>query len=79
VAKAKKKSKGKGKSRGTYLSPGVYVEEVSSGARPIEGVGTAVAAFVGFARRHPVGILSALAAIGVLVAVLRSRGPGSVR
>jgi hypothetical protein len=26
----------------------VYVEEVSSGARPIEAVGTAVAAFVGF-------------------------------
>ena len=33
----------------TYLSPGVYVEEVSSGSKPIEGVGTAVAAFVGFA------------------------------
>lgn len=32
-----------------YLSPGVYVEEVDKGARPIEGVGTAVAAFVGFA------------------------------
>jgi uncharacterized protein len=33
----------------TYLSPGVYVEEVASGSRPIQGVGTAVAAFVGFA------------------------------
>ena len=33
----------------TYLSPGVYVEEVEAGARPIEGVGTAVAAFVGLA------------------------------
>jgi hypothetical protein len=32
-----------------YLSPGVYVEEVNSGPRPIEGVGTAMAAFVGFA------------------------------
>jgi len=31
----------------TYLSPGVYVEEVPAGSRPIEGVGTAVAAFVG--------------------------------
>jgi phage tail sheath protein FI len=29
----------------TYLSPGVYVEEVEAGARPIEGVGTSVAAF----------------------------------
>src|SRR3954447_1621692 len=38
----------------TYLSPGVYVEEVESGSRPIEGAGTAVAAFVGFAPRGPV-------------------------
>ncbi|WP_331730310.1 phage tail sheath family protein (plasmid) [Kitasatospora sp. NBC_00070] len=38
----------------SYLSPGVYVEEVSSGSRPIEGVGTAVAAFVGFAEKGPV-------------------------
>jgi len=37
-----------------YLSPGVYVEEVDSGSRPIEGVGTAVAAFVGLARMGPV-------------------------
>jgi phage tail sheath protein FI len=37
-----------------YLSPGVYVEEVEKGARPIEGVGTAVAAFVGFTERGPV-------------------------
>src|SRR5256885_12710267 len=37
----------------TYLSPGVYVEEVESGSRPIEGVGTAVAAFVGFAGQGP--------------------------
>ncbi|MFD1150743.1 phage tail sheath family protein [Saccharothrix hoggarensis] len=36
-----------------YLSPGVYVEEVQTGARPIEGVGTAVAAFVGFAEQGP--------------------------
>jgi uncharacterized protein len=35
----------------TYLSPGVYVEEVESASKPIEGVGTAVAAFVGFAQK----------------------------
>ncbi|WP_042378371.1 phage tail sheath family protein [Streptacidiphilus melanogenes] len=35
----------------TYQSPGVYVEEVSSGSRPIEGVGTAICAFVGFTER----------------------------
>jgi hypothetical protein len=33
----------------SYQSPGVYVEEVAAGARPLEGVGTAVAAFVGLA------------------------------
>ncbi len=36
-----------------YLSPGVYVEEVEAGSRPIEGVGTSVAAFVGLAQRGP--------------------------
>jgi Bacteriophage tail sheath protein len=36
-----------------YLSPGVYIEEVDSGPRPIEGVGTAMAAFVGFAATGP--------------------------
>jgi uncharacterized protein len=37
----------------SYLSPGVYMEEVSSGSRPIEGVGTALSAFVGFTQRGP--------------------------
>ncbi|MFG2333295.1 phage tail sheath family protein [Streptomyces sp. NPDC048604] len=37
----------------SYLSPGVYVEEVEAGSRPIEGVGTAVAAFVGLAAEGP--------------------------
>ena len=36
-----------------YLSPGVYVEEVDRGAKPIEGVGTSVAAFIGFAEKGP--------------------------
>ncbi|MFI9650018.1 phage tail sheath family protein [Streptomyces sp. NPDC052040] len=37
----------------TYLSPGVFVEEAASGSRPVEGVATAVAAFVGFADEGP--------------------------
>lgn len=37
----------------SYLSPGVYVNEVAAGTRPIEGVGTAVAAFVGLASKGP--------------------------
>ena len=36
-----------------YLSPGVYIQEVNTGTRPIEGVGTAMAAFVGLAPSGP--------------------------
>src|SRR6266568_4389934 len=36
-----------------YLSPGVYVQEMPSATRPIEGVGTAMVAFVGFAATGP--------------------------
>src|SRR5690349_2727612 len=32
----------------TYGAPGVYIEERPSGSAPVQGVGTAVAAFVGF-------------------------------
>jgi phage tail sheath protein FI len=38
----------------TYLTPGVYVEEIPSSSKPIEGVGTAVAAFVGLAPGGPI-------------------------
>lgn len=38
-----------------YLSPAVYIEEKSSGNKPIQGVGTSTAAFVGHADRGPVG------------------------
>ena len=37
-----------------YLSPGVYVEEVESGAVPMEGVSTSTAGFIGMAARGPV-------------------------
>ena len=61
------------KKRGTYLSPGVYMEEVSSGARPIEAVGTAVAAFVGLAPRNPArAFVAALLAAGVVAFVVRA-------
>ena len=36
------------------LHPGVYIQEVPSGARPIEGVPTSIAAFVGWTARRPV-------------------------
>src|SRR2546421_9781699 len=38
----------------TYLTPGVYVEEVPSASKPIEGVGTSIAAFVGLTPGGPV-------------------------
>jgi len=37
-----------------YLSPGVYIEEVDSGAQPIEGVSTSTTGFVGMTVRGPV-------------------------
>ena len=36
-----------------YLAPGVYVEEVNTGPRPIEGVSTSTAGFVGETERGP--------------------------
>ena len=38
-----------------YLTPGVKIEEIPSGSRPIEGAATSVAAFVGPAVRGPAG------------------------
>ena len=37
----------------TYLTPGVYVEELDTGSKPLSAVGTAVAAFVGFTAKAP--------------------------
>jgi hypothetical protein len=69
---ARKKNGGK-KVGATYLSPGVYVEEVSSGSKPIEGVGTAVAAFVGLAERRPVRTaVTAFVALSVVAVVVRA-------
>jgi phage tail sheath protein FI len=39
----------------TYLHPGVYIEEIPSGAKPIEGVSTSTAAFIGYTGKGPVG------------------------
>ncbi len=44
-----------------YLSPGVYVEEVESGARPIEALGTSTAGFVGLAPNADVQVNKAVA------------------
>lgn len=36
-----------------YLAPGVYVEEISTGPKPIEGVSTSTAGFIGPTERGP--------------------------
>ncbi|MFC4784558.1 hypothetical protein ACT8ZV_08795 [Nocardioides sp. MAHUQ-72] len=54
----------------TYLSPGVYVEEVDSGSRPIEGVATSIAAFVGLAPGGPLDSPVLRVAVGVGLVVL---------
>ena len=43
-----------------YLSPGVYVEEVDTGSKPIEGVSTSTAGFIGVTQRGPVDGLPVL-------------------
>ena len=37
-----------------YFTPGVYIEEIERGPRPIEGVPTNIAAFLGETERGPV-------------------------
>lgn len=61
----------------TYQSPGVYVEEVEAGSRPIEGVGTAVAAFVGFTAKRPGSAPIRLANWGQFVDRFGGLVPGS--
>jgi phage tail sheath protein FI len=38
----------------TISYPGVYVEEIPTGPRPIQGVGTSTAAFIGWSARGPI-------------------------
>ena len=39
-----------------YLSPGVYVEEIDTGNKPIEGVSTSTAGIEGLAERGPLNV-----------------------
>ena len=56
-----------------YLAPGVYVEEISSGPKPIEGVPTSTAGFIGATRYGPVRL--APAALTSLAEFERSYAP----
>src|SRR5258708_1423420 len=44
-----------------YLSPGVFIEELDTGARPIEAVGTSTAGFVGLAPKADAHVNEAFA------------------
>src|SRR4051794_39651575 len=39
-----------------YLAPGVYVEEVDTGSKPIEGVSTSTAGMIGVTERGPLNV-----------------------
>ncbi len=39
----------------SYLHPGVYIEEIPSGSKPIEGVATSNAVFAGYTTQGPIG------------------------
>ena len=39
-----------------YLAPAVYIEEIDTGPKPIEGVSTSTAGLIGVAERGPVGV-----------------------
>jgi uncharacterized protein len=62
-----------------YLSPGVYIEEVSTGPRPIEGVGTAMAGFVGFADNGPINKPTLITSWEQYVKVFGALEEGGVR
>lgn len=46
----------------SYLHPGVYIEEIPSGSKPIEAVGTSTACFIGFTAKGHVNNSSVISA-----------------
>ena len=47
-----------------YLSPGVYVEEIDTGSKPIEGVSTSTAGMLGVTERGPVNVPILITSVG---------------
>ena len=47
-----------------YLAPGVYVEEVDTGSKPIEGVSTSTAGVVGVTERGPLNVPILVTSVG---------------
>jgi phage tail sheath protein FI len=47
-----------------YLAPGVYVEEIDTGPKPIEGVSTSTTGLVGMTERGPVAVPILVTSVG---------------
>jgi len=47
-----------------YLAPGVYVEEIDTGSKPIEGVSTSTAGMLGVTERGPVDVPILITSLG---------------
>src|SRR5262252_3984175 len=47
-----------------YLAPGVYIEEIDTGSKPIEGVSTSTAGMIGVTERGPVNVPILLTSMG---------------
>lgn len=47
-----------------YLAPGVYVEEIDTGSKPIEGVSTSTAGMLGVTERGPVNVPILITSVG---------------
>jgi len=56
-----------------YLAPGVYVEEVSSGSKPIEGASTSTAGMVGMTARGPINTPTLVTSPGAFARVFGGR------
>jgi Bacteriophage tail sheath protein len=50
-----------------YLAPGVYVEEIDTGSKPIEGVSTSTAGMLGVTERGPVNVPILITSFGEYV------------
>jgi len=44
----------------SYLHPGVYIEEIESGAKPIEAVATSTGVFIGYTTKGPLGEVTSI-------------------
>ncbi len=61
-----------------YLAPGVYIEEVPSGSKPIQGASTSTAGMVGVTARGPVNTPTLVTSLGNYARVFGSKLNGAL-